>query len=50
MEYRGREFVGLARATDGTELVFHAGERLAPGATVHLAADPARAIVFAVGP
>jgi putative spermidine/putrescine transport system ATP-binding protein len=50
MEYRGREFVGLARATEGTELVFHAAERLAPGTAVNLAVDPARAIVFAVAP
>ncbi len=50
MEYRGREFVGLARAADGTELVFHGSERVAPGTAVSLAVDPARAIVFPVSP
>jgi putative spermidine/putrescine transport system ATP-binding protein len=46
VEYRGREFVGVAETADGTELVFHAGTRLATGATVTLASDPARALVF----
>ena len=50
MEYRGREFVGLARAIDGAELVFHAIERLAPGTVVNLAVDPSRAIVFPGAP
>ena len=50
MEYRGREFVGLARSADGTELVFHNAQRLAPGTTVSLAVDPARAIVFPSSP
>ena len=46
MEYRGREFVGVATAAGGVELVFHATTRLATGAAVTLAPDPARAIVF----
>jgi putative spermidine/putrescine transport system ATP-binding protein len=50
VEYRGREFVGLARAKDGTELVFHAPERLLPGTAIHLTVDPVRAISFAVQP
>jgi putative spermidine/putrescine transport system ATP-binding protein len=50
VEYRGREFVGIARAADGTELVFHARERLAPQTAVMLAADPARALVFPAAP
>jgi putative spermidine/putrescine transport system ATP-binding protein len=46
VEYRGREFVGIARMADDTELVFHATERLEPGTPVKLAVDAARAIVF----
>jgi putative spermidine/putrescine transport system ATP-binding protein len=47
VEYRGREFVGIARMSDGTELVFHAAERLPPGTAVRLAVDASRAIAFA---
>jgi len=50
MEYRGREFVGLARTDGDTELVFHANARLELGSKVTLAIDPARAIVFPAGP
>jgi putative spermidine/putrescine transport system ATP-binding protein len=50
VEYRGREFVGIARAADGTELVFHGTERLAPGAAVTLAVDAAHALAFAATP
>jgi putative spermidine/putrescine transport system ATP-binding protein len=46
IEYRGREFVGLARADDGSELVFHSSKRLDLGAKVTLAVDAGRAIVF----
>jgi len=46
VEYRGREFVGLARTGDDSELVFHSDTRLDTGATVTLAPDPARALVF----
>jgi putative spermidine/putrescine transport system ATP-binding protein len=47
-EFRGREFVGFARAADGgTELSFRSPERVEPGATVHLGADPERVLVFA---
>jgi putative spermidine/putrescine transport system ATP-binding protein len=46
MEYRGREFVGVATSKDGTELVFHADTRLDTGAAITLAPDPARALVF----
>jgi len=46
VEYRGREFVGVAHSKDGTELVFHAGSRLDTGAPVALAPDPARALVY----
>ncbi|HVW93356.1 MAG TPA: ABC transporter ATP-binding protein [Devosia sp.] len=50
VEYRGREFVGIARSAEGTELVFHTGERLTPGATVTLDSDPSRSIVFPAAP
>ena len=50
IEYRGREFVGLARTDDGIELVFHSDARLELGARVTLAIDPARAIVFPATP
>ena len=50
MEYRGREFVGLARTADGTELVFHAPERLDTGTALNLAVDASRAIVFSAAP
>jgi putative spermidine/putrescine transport system ATP-binding protein len=46
VEYRGREFVGVATSADGTELVFHADTRLDTGAAITLAPDPARALVF----
>src|SRR3569623_2957632 len=46
VEYRGREFVGVATSPNGTELVFHADTRLDTGATVMLAPDPTRALVF----
>jgi putative spermidine/putrescine transport system ATP-binding protein len=46
VEYRGREFVGVAQMADGVELVFHGSARLPSGATVTLAPDPARALVF----
>ncbi len=50
VEYRGREFVGIARAADGTELVFHGRDRLAPQTQITLGVDPARALVFAAVP
>jgi putative spermidine/putrescine transport system ATP-binding protein len=46
VEYRGREFVCMARAADGASLVFHAVARPALGAAATLAVDPARAIVY----
>ena len=49
VEYRGREFVGIGRGADGSELVFHTTQRLEPGAGVTLAVDAARALVFAGG-
>ncbi|MEO8758624.1 MAG: ABC transporter ATP-binding protein [Devosia sp.] len=50
VEYRGREFVGIARHASGTELIFHGSERLAAGASVNLAIDPAHALAFPAQP
>jgi putative spermidine/putrescine transport system ATP-binding protein len=47
IEYRGREYVGIARTPDGVEIVFHADHAIAPGSQVSLSIDPARALVFA---
>ncbi len=46
-EFRGHDYTGFATMADGTELVFTAPENAAPGAPVTLAADPARALVYA---
>jgi putative spermidine/putrescine transport system ATP-binding protein len=46
VEYRGREFVGIAVMADSTELVFHADTRIGLGADATLVVNPARAIVF----
>jgi putative spermidine/putrescine transport system ATP-binding protein len=46
MEYRGREYVGVARTADDTAIIFHADRSAAPGSAVTLSIDPARALVF----
>ena len=46
-EFRGREFVGFARMEDGTNLSFLAHDKLEPGSSVTLGAEPNRVIVFA---
>ncbi len=46
VEYRGREFVGIARMPDATELVFHAPSRVEAGSAVRLSVDAGHAIVF----
>ncbi|MET3927141.1 ABC transporter ATP-binding protein [Devosia sp. 2618] len=46
MEYRGREFVGTGRGTDGGELVFRSNQSAALGSQVALNADGERALVF----
>ncbi len=46
MEYRGREFVGTGRASDGSELVFRSIQPAAIGSDVALSADGERALVF----
>ena len=50
IEYRGREFVGIAHATDGTELVFRSGSAAAPGAAVHLRIAAGRGLAYSPGP
>jgi len=45
-EYRGREYVGVARTPDGSELIFHASQTVEPGSSVTLAIDSSKAIVF----
>ena len=46
IEYRGREYVGIARTGDGVEIVFHADRAPAQGGAVALSIDPARALIF----
>ncbi|WP_407048455.1 ABC transporter ATP-binding protein [Methyloraptor flagellatus] len=49
IEYRGREFHGIARSATGVELHFSSEHGVRPGETVRLGADPARTLVFAGG-
>jgi len=46
IEYRGREFVGTARTSDGIDLVFRSDHAVALGSGVHLRATPDRVLVF----
>ncbi len=47
-EYRGRDFYGFARTSDGTELFFRSDSRVGAGDTIRLAAAPERVLVYAV--
>jgi putative spermidine/putrescine transport system ATP-binding protein len=47
IEYRGREFHGIATTPSGTDLFFHTDHAVEIGTTVRLAAEPQRALVFA---
>ena len=47
IEYRGRDFFGQARGPQNSELFFRSGTRHAQGETIHLAADPAKVLIFA---
>ncbi|MFI5011403.1 MAG: ABC transporter ATP-binding protein [Hyphomicrobiales bacterium] len=49
IEYRGREFHGLARTPDGAELHFSSTAPIAVGAPVTLAADPNQVLIFPAG-
>ena len=46
-EYRGRDWYGIARAEDGTELFFRAPDRVADGDLVRLGAEPGRMLAYA---
>jgi len=46
IEYRGRDFQGIARSEDGTELFFSAAARLGTGEAIRLTAPPARVLLF----
>jgi putative spermidine/putrescine transport system ATP-binding protein len=46
IEYRGREFHGVARTPAGAELHFSSNAPLAVGAPVSLAADPKQVLIF----
>jgi putative spermidine/putrescine transport system ATP-binding protein len=48
-EYRGRDFYGTALADDRTELFFRSEQRVAPGETLRLGAEPARVLIYANG-
>jgi putative spermidine/putrescine transport system ATP-binding protein len=47
IEYRGRDYFGQARGPQNSELFFRSGTRHAAGEAVHLAADPAKVLIFA---
>ncbi|MGV6873544.1 ABC transporter ATP-binding protein [Pseudochelatococcus sp. B33] len=46
IEYRGREYVGTARADGGLELIFHGLHNTRPNSRVALGIDAGRALVF----
>jgi putative spermidine/putrescine transport system ATP-binding protein len=46
IEYRGREFHGLARTAQGTQLHFSSAEPFALGTAISLAADPKQVLIF----
>ena len=47
IEYRGREFVGMARTAGNLEVIFHGPRRAEIGSAVQLTVDPDRALIFA---
>lgn len=49
IEYRGREYVGIARTDNAMEMVFHGPQEVAPGAKITLSIDAENALVFAGG-
>ncbi len=48
-EYRGRDFYGFARTSDGTELYFRSDVRVAAGEAVMLEPAPGRVLAYAGG-
>lgn len=49
IEYRGREYVGIARTDNAMEMVFHGPQEVGPGAKITLSIDAENALVFAGG-
>jgi len=49
IEYRGREYVGIARTDGGIEMVFHGPHQVELGAKITLGIDAGNALVFAGG-
>ncbi|GHC77008.1 ABC transporter ATP-binding protein [Limoniibacter endophyticus] len=47
IEYRGREYVGTARTTEGMELIFHGSRNVTLGSEIALQIASERALVFA---
>jgi len=48
IEYRGRDFYGVGRAADGTELFFRSEERVAEGDALRLGVPAERVLVYGV--
>ncbi len=48
-EYRGRDWYGLARGADATELHFRSDERITAGETICLNAPAERVLIYAAG-
>ncbi|HST74817.1 MAG TPA: ABC transporter ATP-binding protein [Acetobacteraceae bacterium] len=49
IEYRGRDFYGVGRAADGTELFFRSEERVAEGDALRLGVVAERVLVYGAG-
>jgi putative spermidine/putrescine transport system ATP-binding protein len=48
-EYRGRDFYGTALTADRTELFFRSEQRVVPGETLQLGAEPTRVLIYGNG-
>ncbi len=46
IEYRGREYVGTARAAEDMEMIFHSTRRVDLGSPIAVTIDPERALVY----
>jgi putative spermidine/putrescine transport system ATP-binding protein len=49
IEYRGRDFYGVGRMVDGTELFFRSEQRVAEGEALRLGVPAERVLVYGVG-
>ncbi|KAB0265186.1 ABC transporter ATP-binding protein [Microvirga brassicacearum] len=47
IEYRGREFVGTARSSQGADFVFRSHHSVEPGGSIHLTVADERVLIFA---